>query len=376
MKALIYVLFSLLLVGCKQQKEQQKQIEEEIAIAQADIKFKPEKIIENLTNPWGMTWLPDGSMLVTEKSGALLLFKEGERINIEGVPKVYLQGQGGLLDIALHPDYEENGWIYITYASEEGPGKGGNTALGRGKLEGNRLTNFEVLYKAEPNTTKGQHFGSRIAFDNKNFVYFSIGDRGERDKNPQDITRDGGKIYRLYDDGRIPEDNPFFDHPQAKKAIYTYGNRNPQGMVKHPETGAIWTHEHGPQGGDEINIVRKGANYGWPKVTFGIDYDDTEITDKTSDPEMESPIHHWTPSIAPCGMDFIKGDKYPGWEGRLVVGSLKFGYVELLTFEGEKVVHQEKLVPDIGRVRNVKQGPDGYIYIAVEGDGMYRLIPE
>lgn len=353
----------------------QKKKDDDIALKTKSQSYKIEEVVKSLSIPWGMTWLPDGSMLITEKDGRLIHFKEGKKIELANVPKVYNSGQGGLLDIELHPDYKENGWIYITYASEEGPGEGGHTALIRCKLEGNSLTNIEKLYKAEPNTTAGQHFGSRIEFDNENFVYFSIGERGEREKNPQDITRDGGKIYRLNDDGSIPKDNPFYNEANAKKAIYTYGNRNPQGMAKHPKTGQIWMHEHGPKGGDEINIVKKGANYGWMTVTYGVNYSGSEITDKTTKPGIEDPVYYWVPSIAPCGMAFITSDKYPKWKGKLLVGSLKFGYVEMLTLDDEKVVEREKIAQDIGRVRNVKMGPDGLIYIAVEGQGIFRLIP-
>lgn len=366
----LLLLIPLFLFGCAQKKEN------DVALNIGETTYKPELVVDGLTIPWGMVWLPDGSMLITEKEGKLLHFKNDTKTEIANVPKVYHQGQGGLLDIALHPKYEENGWIYMTYASEDGPGKGGHTALMRCKLEGNSLISIEQLYKAEPNSTAGQHFGSRIAFDNDGYLYFSIGDRFERDKNPQDITRDGGKIYRLHDDGRIPDDNPFVNTPNAKKAVYSYGHRNPQGMVKHPVTGEIWLNEHGPKGGDEINIVKKGANYGWPVVTFGINYSGTKITDETARPDMEDPIYYWVPSIAPCGMDFITGDKYPEWKGNLLVGSLKFGYVEMLSLEGTEVTNREKIAADIGRTRNVKMGPDGYIYIAVEGDGIYRLIPQ
>lgn len=363
-------LFLSLAVSCAQKKEN------DVALQTQAPSYKIEKVVPDLTNPWGMAWLPDGSMLITEKDGRLVHFKDGVKTEIANVPKVYNNGQGGLLDIELHPKYAENGWIYITYASEEGEGNGGHTALIRCKLEGSSLRNIETLYKATPNTTAGQHFGSRIEFDNQGFLYFSIGERGERDVNPQDITRDGGKIYRLNDDGSIPTDNPFYNEPNAKKAIFTYGNRNPQGMAKHPETGKIWIHEHGPKGGDEINIVKKGGNYGWPIVTYGINYSGTKITDTTEKPGLEQPIYYWVPSIAPCGMAFVTGNKFPQWKGKLLVGSLKFAYVELLSLDGEKVVGREKIAQDIGRVRNVKMGPDGLIYIGVEGQGIFRLVPE
>ncbi len=337
--------------------------------------FTAELLVDGLQTPWGMAFLPDGSLLITEKSGEIIHFKEGKKTKISGVPPVYDRGQGGLLDILLHPDYAENGWIYLTLASEEGAEKGGNTAVIRAKMENNTLVNKEVLYEASPNTTKGQHFGSRLAFDADGYLYFSIGERGERDVNPQDLSRDGGKIYRIMDDGTIPEDNPFLDQAGAVKAAFTYGNRNPQGMAVHPETGEIWIHEHGPRGGDEINIVKKGNNYGWPLVTYGINYGGTPITDKTEMEGMTQPIHYWVPSIAPSGMAFVSSDLYPAWKGNLLVGSLSFQYLERLELNGNEVTYREKLMENIGRVRNVLQGPDGYLYVAVEGKGIYKLIP-
>lgn len=341
-----------------------------------EIPFTTALLVSGLQTPWGMSFLPDGSMLITEKSGELIHFKNGSKTEVSNVPEVYQRGQGGLLDVALHPDYANNGWLYLTYASSEGEAKGGHTALMRAKLQNNALVEKEVLYKASPNTTKGQHFGSRIEFDNDGYLYFSIGERGARDENPQDIKRDGGKIYRLFDDGRIPEDNPFVGTNGAKTAIYSYGHRNPQGLAKHPETGAIWDHEHGPQGGDEINVIKKGANYGWPVITYGINYSGTPITDKTEMPGMEQPLHYWVPSIAPSGMAFITTDNYGNWKGSILVGSLKFQYLERLVLEGNKVVSREKLLADEGRVRDVKEGPDGLIYVAVEGKGIFKLIPK
>jgi glucose/arabinose dehydrogenase len=332
-------------------------------------------VASDIAIPWGMAWLPDGTLLVTEKSGTLYHIKNGTKTKIKNVPKVYFRGQGGLLDIVLHPNYAKNGWLYITYASNEGKGDGGNTKLIRAKLIDGSLTQIESLYKATPNTTKGQHFGSRIVFDNEGYLYFSVGERGNHFKNPQDIKRDGGKIYRLNDDGSIPKDNPFVGQAGAKEAIYSYGHRNPQGMAKNPVTGAIWAHEHGPQGGDEINIIKKAANYGWPVVTYGIDYDGTTISTETEKPGIEKPIYYWLPSIAPSGMTFVTGDRYPDWKGHLLVGSLKFQYLELVKLKGNKVIGRQKIATDIGRLRNVAQGPDGYIYMAVEGKGILKIIP-
>lgn len=357
-------------VACAQQTESSVKAE-----TPENVHYITETVVSDINIPWGMVQLPDGSMLITEKAGALIHFKNGIKTSIQGVPEIYVRGQGGFLDIELHPNYSENGWIYFTYASEEGEGDGGNTALMRAKLNGNTLVEKEVLYKAGPNTKKGQHFGSRIEFDNDGYLYFSIGERGERDVNPQDITRDCGKIYRLNDDGSIPADNPFVGVENAKTAIYSYGHRNPQGMIKNPETGAIWEHEHGPQGGDEINIIEKGKNYGWPVISYGINYNGTSFTDITEKEGMEQPLFYWVPSIAPSGMTFVSSDNYPDMKGNLLVGSLKFEYLERLILENNTVVKREKLFEKIGRVRNVLEAPDGFIYLAVEGVGIVKIIP-
>lgn len=371
MKQLILVLIlSPVFLSCAQQKQN------DITIDSSIKSYDTEVIVPNLQVPWGMVWLPDMSMLITERNGDLIHFKDGEKSTIKtNISDLYVRGQGGLLDIILHPDYQNNGWIYITYASSEGDGNGGNTKLIRAKLINNELTQIETLYKATPNTTRGQHFGSRITFDEEGYLYLSIGDRGNHDQNPQELSRDGGKIYRFNDDGSIPKDNPFTSVSNAKKAVYSYGHRNPQGMALNPKTGKIWTHEHGPQGGDEINIIEKGLNYGWPLITYGIDYDGSIISDKTENPEMEQPVYYWTPSIAPSGMTFVTSDKYPDWKGHLLVGSLKFQYLELVKLDGNKVVTREKVIENIGRLRDVRQGPDGFIYVGVEGIGVVKIIP-
>ncbi len=368
-KLFILSLVFLTIGACAQKKEN------DVVIKKAAKDYMYLKEVNNIESPWGFTWLPDGSMLITEKKGELIHFKDGKKIKIKNVPKVYLRGQGGLLDIALHPDYKKNGWIYLTYSSSIGKEKGGNTTLSRAKLTGDSLTNLQVLYKATPNTMASYHFGSRITFDNEGYLYFSVGERGNRDVNPQDINRDGGKIYRLNANGTIPKDNPFVNKKGAKKAIYSYGHRNPQGMVKHPVTGEIWTHEHGPKGGDEINIIKKGANYGWPVITYGINYSGTKITDEKERVGMEQPLYYWVPSIAPSGMEFVTSALYPELKNNLLIGSLKFQYMELLKLNEGKVVERVKLLEDIGRVRNIKQGPDGYIYVGVEYEGIFKLVP-
>lgn len=367
----LFVMTTTLVLSCTGQPD--------IEVSETAQSYSLETVVTGIPVPWGMDWLPDGSMLITNRSGELYRFADGELSEpLSGVPEVWANGQGGLLDIKLHPDYEQNGWIYITYSSPEG-GSGANTALMRAKLNDSRtgLTDQEVLYKAEPNTNRGQHFGSRIEFDNQGYLYFSIGDRGDRDVNPQDSTRDGGKIYRLHDDGRVPQDNPFVEYNNAVDAIYSYGHRNPQGMDRHPETGRIWIHEHGPRGGDEVNRIIKGDNYGWPIVSFGINYSGTEFAEDTAMAGMTQPEWYWDPSIAPSGMTFVTGDRYPQWRGHLLVGSLKFNYVVLcrISSDNETVTGEEIVLEEVGRVRNIKQGPDGYIYVATEGNGILKVVP-
>lgn len=333
-------------------------------------------IVPELNNPWGFVFLPDGSILINEKEGKIIHYTNNKKIEITGLPEIYVRGQGGLLDIALHPDFKNNGWIYFSYASPKGENNGGNTAIMRAKIKNNILIDKQLLYKAEPNTTKGQHFGSRIVFDKNGYLFFTIGERGARDVNPQDLSKDGGKVYRLNDDGSVPKDNPFINTKGAKKAIWSYGHRNPQGMELHPDTKEIWTHEHGPKGGDEINIIQKGKNYGWPVITYGKNYSGTSITDKTKQKGMEQPLHYWTPSIAPSGMAFINSKKYGDWNGSLLVGSLKFTYLDRCEIKNGKVVKEERLLDGIGRVRSIEQGPDGFIYVGVENLGIVKLIRE
>lgn len=338
--------------------------------------YEVETVVTGIDVPWGMVWLPNGDMLITERSGQLYRFRNGSLELINGLPPVNAFSQGGLMDLELHPNHEENGWIYFSYSSPDGPGNGANTAIMRARLDGNTLVDKQRLYKGEPNSRRGQHFGGRIEFDREGYLYFGIGDRGNRDENPQDITRDNGKIYRLHDDGSVPDGNPFTGRQDAVGAIFSYGHRNPQGLAMHPGTGRIWEHEHGPRGGDEVNIIEKGKNYGWPVVSFGINYNGTEFAEDTAMAGMEQPEWYWDPSIAPSGMDFVTSDRYPEWKGHLLVGSLKFNYLVLCRIENNTVTGDEILFRDIGRVRNVRQGPDGYIYVATEGNGIVRLVPK
>lgn len=326
---------------------------------------------------WGFNFLPDGRMIATEKSGKLLLIdKEGNGKEITaGVPAVKDKGQAGLLDVLLSKDFATDRMVYLTWSKPDDKDNA-STAVGRGRLADDEasLENFEELYAAGPPTGKPVHYGSRMAWGPQDgHLYFTIGDRGNRDENPQDSTRDHGKVYRIAADGSIPDDNPFVNVEGAKKAIYSFGHRNPQSLTIHPETGAIWETEHGPRGGDEINIIEAGKNYGWPVISYGINYNGTQFTQKTGQDGMEQPLHYWVPSIAPSGMAFITGDKYPGWEGDLVVGSLKFMRLQHVQLDGKEVIGEQKLINNMGRVRDVRMGPDGYIYASVEGEGIVRL---
>lgn len=327
---------------------------------------------------WGFTWLPDGKMIATVKDGRLLLVDGNSSTEISGVPEVRTAGQGGLLDVLLDQSFADNRLVYLAYSRSEDGGDKGFTSVGRGRLsdDGTALENFTSVYDGGPATDKGQHYGSRMVWGPEDgYLYFTIGDRGNRDENPQDTTRDGGKVYRIAADGSIPPDNPFVGVAGAKEAIYSYGHRNPQGLAVEPSTGAIWEHEHGPRGGDEINVIEPGENYGWPVITYGINYNGSQITEEVSQPGMQQPVHYWVPSIAPSGMAFVTGDRYPGWEGDLLVGSLKYSYLKLVHLDGDEVTGEQNLIKNIGRLRDVRMGPDGYIYASIEGTGIVKVVP-
>lgn len=343
------------------------------------VKFSLDTIASGLSNPWGMTFLPSGDLLVTEKSGELYkIDQNGDKEMIMGTPKVMFKGQGGLLDVALHPDFENNKLLYLSYSDYkvEGGDTLSGTAVNRYNFEGNKLTSGQKIFEGHPYSTKRQHYGSRLQFDQEGYLYFSVGDRGNRDENPQSLESYCGKIHRINDDGSIPADNPFVGQEGKVASVYSYGHRNPQGVTMNPSTGKIWEHEHGPRGGDEVNIINKGLNYGWPKISYGINYDGTSFTDKLEADGMQQPVLYWVPSIAPSGMTFVNSDIYPDWKGDLLVGSLRFKYLNRCKIVGDKIVGEEIMMKNIGRVRNVKVGPKGYIYVAVERPGfIYRLMP-
>lgn len=339
-------------------------------------KVQAVKMTAGLSHPWSMVFLPDADILVSERSGTLRRIRNGQLLPapVSGLPAIEEHGQGGLLGLALHPQFADNHWLYFAYA---GKGKAGySTHLARGQYQDGALGKVQVLFEATPKSDSGQHFGGRIAFDRAGYIYLTLGDRGERD-NAQNLANHAGSVIRLHDDGRIPADNPFVNTPNAQPEIWSYGHRNVQGIAIHPQTGDLWTGEHGPQGGDEINILRKGANYGWPVISYGEEYGGGAIGDGiTTQSGMEQPVLYWTPSIAPAGMTFCSGDQYPGWQGNLLVGALKFELVSRITLDGNRYVSEERLLEgEIGRIRDIQQAPDGYVYLLTDEEegALYRL---
>lgn len=337
---------------------------------------KNETLITGYEIIWGMDFLPDGDLIFTEKKGKMHRFSKGSVTEISGLPRINSGGQGGLLDVKVHPSYAQNGWIYCTYSGFDASNKGSWNLI-RFKLSNNTITNTETLLTSStPNTWLG-HYGSRIVFDNNGMLFVSVGEGGitsyggptATNKNGQDTKVVWGKVHRLTDDGKVPADNPVLPGNTAATSIYSYGHRNPQGLAFNPFTNEVWEHEHGPKGGDEINIIKKGANYGWPTVSTGVNYDGVPVS---SSPEMngiEPAIHTWTPSIGPSGMAFITTDAFKGWKGSLLSGSLAFTHLSRVEISNNKVVKETKLLDKIGRVRNVKQGPDGKIYVSIENPG-------
>ncbi|HUG76593.1 MAG TPA: PQQ-dependent sugar dehydrogenase [Burkholderiales bacterium] len=340
--------------------------------------FRIVKLVEGLDHPWSLAFLPDGRMLVTERPGRLRVIADGklEPKPIDGLPEVTQYGQGGLHDVALHPQFEQNRLVYLAYAARGADGVG--TELARARLGEGRLENLRVLFRQSPKGRAGQHFGGRIVFDRAGYLYLTLGDRGERDRAqlPDDHA---GSVIRLHDDGRVPRDNPFAGKPGWKPEKFTLGNRNIQGAALHPQSGELWTHEHGPQGGDEINIIRAGVNYGWPVITYGRNYGlGTRIGEGTEKQGMAQPLYYWVPSIAPSGMAFYTGGRFPRWKGNLFVGALRDQMLVRLVLKGEKVVTEERLLKGVlGRIRDVRAGPDGFLYLLTdERNGMLvRLEP-
>ena len=335
------------------------------------VSFQVETYADGFEIPWGMAFLPDNRMMVTDRIGDLwIVEKDGkDKVKVSGeIPNVRSKGQGGMLDVAVHPDFNTNSYIYLSY-SDYSENKS-HTSLIRAKLVNNSLVNSQIIFRPEEKffTKRSLHFGSRILFDDKGFIFFCIGDRGDRDL-AQNLDMPNGKMYRIRDDGTIPIDNPFYYTKGAIKSIWSYGHRNPQGLALHPSTRQLWEAEHGPRGGDEVNIILRGHNYGWPVITYGKNYSGTIISKLTHHEGMDQPVFHWTPSIAVCGIAFYEGSQFPEWKNNLLATSLKYERLHRVELDGMNMVKDEIIFEAESRVRDVEVGPDGIIYVALEDPG-------
>ena len=335
------------------------------------VSFQVETYVDGFEIPWGMAFLPDNRMMVTDRIGDLwIVEKDGkDKVKVSGeIPNVRSKGQGGMLDVAVHPDFNTNSYIYLSY-SDYSENKS-HTSLIRAKLVNNSLVNSQIIFRPEEKffTKRSLHFGSRIIFDDKGFIFFCIGDRGDRDL-AQNLDMPNGKIYRIRDDGTVPIDNPFYYTKGAIKSIWSYGHRNPQGLAIHPSTRQLWEAEHGPRGGDEVNIILRGHNYGWPVITYGKNYSGTIISKLTHHEGMDQPVFHWTPSIAVCGIAFYDGSQFPEWKNNLLATSLKYERLHRVELDGMNMVKDEIIFEAKSRVRDVEVGPDGIIYVALEDPG-------
>ena len=334
-----------------------------------------ELVTDAVDEPWGIAFISNSKILITEQPGGLRIVENGKLFpeDVVGTPEVRYSGQGGMMDVAVDPEYDKNGWVYLAFSHDiDGAGM---TKIVRGRINGNKWVDEEVIFEAseEYYVDSRRHYGSRIVFDDKGHLFFSIGDLGVR-KQAQDLSTPNGKIHRIKKDGSIPDDNPFVNEDDAFKTIFSYGNRNAQGLSIHPETGELWESEHGQKGGDEINIIGSGKNYGWDKITYGRNYNGSVSSKYVKLPGMEVPVLFWRPSIAVCGIDFYKGDMFKKWRNHLIVGALKYEEVRLLDIEDDRVIHQEIILKDAGRVRDISVSPDGSIYVALNGpDKVVRL---
>ena len=340
-------------------------------------RFHLVKVVDGLEHPWGLAFLPDGRMLVTERPGRLRIVADGWLVPepVTGVPEVWDDGQGGLLDVALHPGFAENGLIYLSYASPDDDNDAA-TAVARGRLVGARLEDVEEIYVALPRDDGGRHFGSRLLFAD-GYLFVTAGERGEPDR-AQDVGDPAGSVIRLLDDGRVPEDNPFVGTAGARPELYSIGHRNPQGMAREAATGRIYAVEHGPKGGDELNLIEPGVNYGWPVITYGKSYMGFKIGEGTHKEGMAQPVHYWVPSISPSGLMIYDADRFPAWQGSFFAGALSGELLVRLEVAGGKAVVEERMLEDLEeRIRDVRQGPDGLIYLLTDHpEGMLlRLEP-
>ena len=330
-----------------------------------------------LEHPWSLAFMPDGGMLVTERPGRLRVIRDGQLAPepVAGLPEIAAGGQGGLMDVALDPDFADNGLIYLSYAAESLFQRG--TEVARARLDEGQLVDLEIILEAGPKSRGGRHFGSRLTFGPDGMLYVTAGERGDPDR-AQDLDDLAGSVIRIATDGTVPPDNPFVGRDGARAEIYSYGHRNPQGLAVHPQTGALWAVEHGPRGGDELNLLSPGANYGWPVITYGESYAGFPIGEGTSKAGLEQPLRYWVPSISPSGLAFYTGDAFPAWRGDLFLGALSGRALVRLELDGDRVVHEERLLEDLGaRIRDVRSGPDGFLYLLTDHpDGkLLRLEP-
>lgn len=337
-----------------------------------------QEIGDSIPIPFGMDFLPDNKLIVTNRpTGEVFLVDigTGSKQNIKGIPPSFNQGDGGALDILVHPEYEQNGWIYFSHSV--GDSVRSTMVVDRFKLQNNSVYNRQRMFTALPYFKEPNHFGNRMAIMD-GYLYITMGDRYFLRDSAQSLSNHLGKVLRLHDDGRIPLDNPFLDSLNARPEIWSIGHRNPQGLTFHPETQELWEHEHGPLGGDEVNVLRRAKNYGWPVIGHGIDYDGTPIgSGQTHRSGMEQPVHFYTPSIAPSGMTFYFNKNIPEWDGNLLIGGMALRHLNRLVIENMKVIHEERLLQELDmRIRNVKQGPDGHLYVAVDGGKLIRIIPK
>ncbi len=370
---LVMMLLIGLLASCKTKETLQKEF---FVIESEGTQLKVETVTDSITIPFGMDFLPGGRLLVSDRAvGKMMIVntETGAKELLQGVPPVIGQGDGGLLDILVHPDYKNNGWIYFSYS--EGDTTANTMVVDRAKLDGLKLVARERLFTALPYYKKPLHHGSRLVLTD-GYLYIAMGEKTDLQDSAQTLNNHLGKVLRIYEDGRVPEDNPYVGKPNTKPEVWSYGLRNPNGLTLNPFTGELWEHEHGPMGGDEINIIKPGLNYGWPVITYGLNYDSTKVGEGITTKEgMEQPLYYYKPSIAPSGMQFYTSDVISVWKGNLFIGSMVLRHLNRLVIENNKVIKEERLLTDKNmRVRSVKQGPDGYLYLGVDGGKILRIM--
>lgn len=372
----VSIILIFLIFSCSEKKDAEKK--ESFTIESEGVKLKVEVVADSIIIPFGMDFLPDGRLLVTDRVvGNIVVVntENGQKKLLQDVPKVVGKGDGGMLDILVHPDYDKNGWIYFSYTM--GDTTSNTMVVDRAKLDGLKLVQRERLFTALPFYNKPLHHGSRLVLKD-GYLFIGMGEKTDLKDSAQTLNNHLGKILRIVEDGRIPTDNPYVNTRNAKAEVWSYGHRNPNGLTLNPFTGELWEHEHGPKGGDEINIIKPTLNYGWPVISYGVNYDDTPVNEGLAEKEgMEQPIYYYKPSIAPSGMQFYTSDVIPAWKGNLFIGAMVLTHLNRLAIKDNKIVKEERLLADKKwRVRSIKQGPDGYLYLGVDGGRILRIMPE